>query len=146
MNKSSLKESRRQDVHRLPRSKCRVLASALPVRAYHTHSADRNVDLDRQVFPRVVIHDVQGTTPPPRAERIGHKAYRHTRAVEAGRPQQLAVPSPGWNCSVVSCELLQSWSGARGLKRRPLAHTPMPAAKQGTRGEQKPEKVLLSLD
>ena len=37
------------------------------------------------------------------------------------------------------------WSGARDLKRRPLAPPPIPAMPDQW-GEQKPEKVSLSLD
>ena len=36
----------------------------------------RGIDLDRQALPRVVIHEVQGTKPPHRAERIGHEVHR----------------------------------------------------------------------
>ncbi|MGA3199567.1 MAG: hypothetical protein ABSD89_09205 [Halobacteriota archaeon] len=44
--------------------------------AHHTYSTQRGVDLDRQALSRVVIHDVQGSEPPPRAERIAHEVYR----------------------------------------------------------------------
>jgi putative transposase len=36
--------------------------------------------------------------------------------------------------------------GQEASNAGPLPHTPIPAAKQGMRGEQKPEKVSLSLD
>jgi len=55
------------------------------------------------------------------------------RAVPA---QQLAIPNPSGVCSA-SCKLLKSWTGARGLKRRPLAPDPHPryAAGRTKRGE-----------
>jgi hypothetical protein len=58
--------------------------------AHHAHSTQRGVDLDRQALPRVVIHDVQGTKPPPRAERIGHEVHRPHLVGCQGRRQRLA--------------------------------------------------------
>jgi len=53
--------------------------------------------------------------------------------------QQLAVPNPSGVCRA-SRELLQSWTGARGLKRRPLAPDPHPRYAAGrTKIDPKPK-------
>ena len=71
--------------------------------------------------------------------------------VEAGlqrkaAAQQLAVPYTHGVCRAVSGKLRHRGCGARGLKRRPLAPHPHPRCHDRQWGEQKPEKVSLSLD